>query len=154
MNQVCLIGRLTRDPELRHTPSGNAVATFSIAVDGAGDYDEGEGKYAAGFFDCQAWGAQAENIAQYLEKGRQVGVSGSLRHHRWESQGGDKRSKVEINAFRVDFLGSKSDGGSGDQRFTPRGSAGTTDEQPAGSADFFGGDAPPTAAKTDDDIPF
>lgn len=137
MNSVNLVGRLVRDPELRHTPSGVSVCTMRIAVDRAGGSKDGESK--AGFFDVEAWKDQAENCARYLTKGRQVGVTGALQFREWEAQDGTKRNAVEIRAFNVTFLGSKEDGTG-----TPGGSSGAT---PATTNDDFGGGA-------DDDIPF
>lgn len=137
MNTVSLIGRLTRDVELRTTPSGTTVAQFGLAVDRAGDRQD-DGSFAAGFFDVTLWGKTAEVAAQYLGKGKQVGISGELRHHRWTTPEGDNRSKVEVNGRSMTFCGSKDDG-NGDSTFTP--AVGT-----AGSS-FV-----PAAA--DDDIPF
>lgn len=108
MNNVSIIGRLTRDPELRHTPGGQSVCALRVAVDGAGGKKDGE--YQAGFFDVSVWGENGERCAQYLAKGRQVGVSGSLAWREWETQEGNKRQAVEITGFRVDFIGPKPDG--------------------------------------------
>jgi single-strand DNA-binding protein len=103
MNSVTLVGRLTADPELRFTNTGTAVCEFSIAVDRVGT-DETD------FFDVVAWAKTAEAVSAYLAKGHQVGVSGSLRQHRWETPEGDKRSRVKVNANQVDFLTPKSNG--------------------------------------------
>lgn len=147
MNVVALVGRLTRDPELRNTPSGQSVGSFSLAVDRAGDKED-DGSFGTGFFDVTVWGKQAENVATYLAKGRQCAVQGELRHHRWEAQDGTKRSRVEINAFRVTFIGGREETQEDEQtttdnRFTPAGAASSSDE----SNDFFAGSG-------DDDIPF
>ncbi len=100
MNSVNIIGNLTRDPEVRQTPSGTSVCEFSIAVnDGYGE------KQHTSFIDVTAWQKQAENVGKYLEKGSKVGVEGSLRQDRWEASDGGKRSKLKVNAFRVHFLG-------------------------------------------------
>lgn len=116
MNSVNLIGRLVRDPEIKYTPGGTAVCDFTLAVDRAGDKQPDE-TYAAGFFDVTVFGKIAENCSQYLVKGQQAGVSGSLRHHRWESKEGEKRSKVELIAFQVKFLEKAS--GQGRPEFDP-----------------------------------
>lgn len=109
LNQVALIGRLVRDPELRYTGSGTAVASMRIAVDGAGDRDE-DGTYRAGFFDVEVWKDQAENCAQYLGKGSQCGVTGRLKFREWEARDGSgKRNKVEVVATSVQFLDTKAD---------------------------------------------
>lgn len=144
MNSVSVIGRLTRDPELRHTPSGESVCNFSVAVDRAGDKEE-DGTYGPGFFDVTVWGRSAESCAQYLVKGQQVGVNGRLFHHRWEAADGAKRSKVEIvaGAFGVDFLAKAGEGRGDDD--------GQTTFEPVAqtAAAKTGGMLPP-----DEDIPF
>ena len=109
INRVILVGRLTRDAELRYTGGGVAVCKFSIAINRrkkSGDSWEDE----AHFFDVVLFGKQGEAINQYLVKGKQVGIDGELRQNRWE-QDGQSRSKVEIAAFNVQLLG----GGRGQQ---------------------------------------
>jgi single-strand DNA-binding protein len=108
MNSVNIVGRLTRDPELRHTSGGTAVCSMGVAVDRAGMRND-EGKYDAGFFDVTAFGTQGENCAQYLTKGKLVGVSGELSWRKWEAKDGTNRNAVEIKAFRVDFLSPRDD---------------------------------------------
>lgn len=146
-NVVVVVGRLTRDVELKYTPSGTAVTQVSVAVDGAGDKDGDE--YAAGFFDVEVWDKTAENLAQYKGKGDQICVTGRLKHHRWETQSGEKRSKVEIVATGIQFLGSKKDGEGGGRQYSdddaPRGGSGTS---------TGGGDFVPAGIPDDDDIPF
>ncbi len=109
MNTVSVIGRLAKDPELRHTPAGMAVCELRIAVDRAGPKG-GDGTYGPGWFSVTLWDKQAENAAMYLVKGQQVGVSGELRYHEWETDDGQKRSKVDINARWVDFLARAGEG--------------------------------------------
>ena len=144
VNMVVLIGRLTRDAELRYTNSGIAVCKFSLAVNRrkrSGDSWETE----ANFFDVVVWGKQGEAVQRYLEKGKQVAVSGELRQSRWE-QNGQNRSKVEVIATNLQLLGGGSPGGrrttetanSGDDGFIP----------PEGDADFGGPE------DFNDDIPF
>ena len=140
INRVVLVGNLTRDPELRHTPSGTAVCKLRIAVntrqkDGA----TGEWGDKPNYFDVTVWGSQGENCAQYLAKGRPVGIDGRLEWREWEQEG-VKRQAVEIIADNVQFLGSR-DGGGGNQ-FVPAAAAAAEN-----NADFA-----PQAA--DDDIPF
>jgi len=102
MNQVILIGRLTRDPELRFIPnSGTAVARFSIAVNRE---FKREGQPDADFFNIVVWGKSAENCANYLKKGRLVAVNGSMRNNNYEDKNGVKHYTIEINANRVQFL--------------------------------------------------
>lgn len=105
INQVILMGRLTRDPETRTTPSGKTVTSFSIAVDRAGQDDQ------ADFFDVTAWEKTGELVQQYLSKGRRVLVQGRLRQDSWDDkETGKKRSRVEVTASDVTFL----DGPNGD----------------------------------------
>jgi len=105
INQVILMGRLTRDPEQRTTTGGKTIASFSIAVDRGGDSDQ------ADFFDITAWEKLGELVVQYLAKGRRVLVQGRLRQDSWDDkETGKKRSRVEVTATDVTFL----DGPSGD----------------------------------------
>jgi single-strand DNA-binding protein len=122
INQVILMGRLTRDPEQRTTSGGKTIASFSIAVDRGGDSD------AADFFEITAWEKLGELVIQYLGKGRRVLVQGRLRQDSWDDkETGKKRSRVEVTATDVTFLDGPSDGqqggnGSG-QSSAPRSSA-------------------------------
>lgn len=105
INQVILMGRLTRDPEVRTTSTGKTITSFSIAVDRGGQED------AADFFDVTAWEKLGELVSQYLSKGRRCLVQGRLRQDSWDDkETGKKRSKVEVVATDVTFL----DGPSGD----------------------------------------
>ncbi|MDR0447901.1 MAG: single-stranded DNA-binding protein [Treponema sp.] len=108
INQVVLIGRLTRDAELKYTAAGQAVCKFSIAVNRrrkTGDQWVDE----PSFFDIVLWGKQGETLHQYLVKGKQVGIDGELRQDRWE-QDGQNRSKVEIVANNIQLLGGGNNG--------------------------------------------
>jgi single-strand DNA-binding protein len=109
INQVILMGRLTRDPEQRTTTGGKTIASFSLAVDRGGDSD------AADFFEITAWEKLGELVVQYLAKGRRVLVQGRLRQDSWDDkETGKKRSRVEVTATDVTFLDGPSDGnGSG-----------------------------------------
>ncbi|HYG84283.1 MAG TPA: single-stranded DNA-binding protein [Verrucomicrobiae bacterium] len=104
INQVILMGRLTRDPELRTTPNGKNVCSFSLAVDRAYGQDD-----SADFFDITAWDKLGELVNQYLKKGRRCLVQGRLSYRAWE-QDGQKRSKVEVIAEDVTFLDGPNDG--------------------------------------------
>lgn len=99
MNSVVMIGRLGKDPELRFTKSGKAVATFSIAVNRAFSKEK-----EVDFFNVVVWGKVAENCANYLAKGRLVGLEGRLQSRSYETQNGDKRYVTEIVANQVEFL--------------------------------------------------
>ena len=143
INRVVLVGNLTRDPELRHTPSGTPVCKLRIAVNTRQKDAQGNWGDKPNYFDVTVWGNQGESCAQFLSKGRPVGVDGRLDWREWEAQDGTKRQAVEIIADTVQFLGSRGDneGGAGERQFVPTGATAT-----APDADFAGG--------ADDDIPF
>ena len=105
-NKVLLMGNLTRDPELRYTASGAAVASFGLAVNRKFKQGE-EWKDEVCFVDITVWAKQGENCAQYLNKGSLVFLEGRLNYQTWEADGGKKRSKLEVVANNVQFLGSK-----------------------------------------------
>ncbi|HEY3375223.1 MAG TPA: single-stranded DNA-binding protein [Candidatus Aquicultor sp.] len=104
LNQVLLIGRLTRDPELRFTPSGAAVANIGIAVNRRYKGNDGEWVEEASFFNVVAWSKQAEFVNEYLRKGNQILVEGRLQSRSWETPEGQKRSAVEVVANRIQGL--------------------------------------------------
>ncbi len=116
LNQVTLMGNLTRDPELRQTPTGQNVTSFSLALNRSYKDASGEWKEVTDYIDIVCWGPLAERVAQYMSKGRRCLVQGRLQSRSWE-QDGQKRSKVEVLANDVTFLdgrgGSDSEGGSG-----------------------------------------
>jgi len=108
MNKTILIGRLTRDTELRYTPNGTAVASFSLA----NSYQFGSGdsrKEQVSYFDCIAWSKLAEICAEYAKKGTRVAVEGRLQQKRWEDQDGKKRSAVELVVENLQFLSKAQD---------------------------------------------
>ncbi|HET6863967.1 MAG TPA: single-stranded DNA-binding protein [Candidatus Saccharimonadales bacterium] len=109
-NQVTLMGNLTRDPELRTTPNGASVCGFSLALNRSYKNSEGNWQEATDYIDIVAWGPLGERVAQYLTKGRPALVSGRLQSRSWE-QDGQKRSKVEVVANDVTFLGGPGGGG-------------------------------------------
>jgi single-strand DNA-binding protein len=112
LNQVTLMGNLTRDPELRQTPNGQNVTSFSLALNRAYKDAGGEWQEVTDYIDCVCWGPLAERVAQYLSKGRRCLVQGRLQSRSWE-QDGAKRSKVEVLANDVTFLDSRGSGESG-----------------------------------------
>jgi single-strand DNA-binding protein len=121
LNYVFLIGRLTRDAELKYTAGGTAVSKFSLAVNRrvkSGDAWKDE----ANFFDVVVWGRQGETLSPYLVKGKPVGVAGELRQDRWE-QDGRNRSKIEIMAHNIQLLGERPGGGEGGPPQTKGGGA-------------------------------
>jgi single-strand DNA-binding protein len=143
INRVTLVGRLTRDPELRHLPSGSPVLQLGLAVNGRQKDEAGNWTDKPNFFDIKVFGNQAEMLSQHLAKGRRVGIDGRLDWSSWEAQDGSKRSKVEVVAFQVQFLDSRGDGGEQGQ-YIP------SSDVTADRTDF----APAGAAAADDDIPF
>ena len=138
INHVVLVGRLTRDAELKYTTGGQAVCKFAIAVNRpkkVGDKWEEE----ANFFDIVLWGRQGEAINQYLLKGKTVGVEGELRQDRWQQEG-QSRSRIEVIARNIQLLG---------------GNPAST--SPSGGASYSGGGDQSSASEDDgfaDDIPF
>ena len=142
INRVVLVGNLTRDPELRHTPSGTAVCNLRLAVNTRRKDETGQWVDKPNYFDITVWGNQGERCAQYLSKGRPVAIDGRLEWREWETPEGNKRQAVDVVADTVQFLGGRGDGegGSGGGYIAADASA-----TPAG--DF------PTSP-TDDDIPF
>src|SRR5437763_1951991 len=104
LNKVFLIGRLTHDPELRYTPGGAAVSDLRVATSRSWTGKDGERKEDTLYIDVTVWNRQAENCCQYLKKGRQVHVEGYLRSESWDAPDGSKRSKVKVEADRVQFL--------------------------------------------------
>jgi single-strand DNA-binding protein len=168
LNHVTLIGRLTRDAELKYTANGQAVCKFSIAVNRRrrnGDQWEDE----ANFFDIVLWGRQGESLNQYLVKGKMVGIDGELRQDRWQ-QDGQNRSKVEIVANNLQLLGGSGGaagaGGTGGGNHYSGGNSGggSSYSQGGNGQGGYGGsgdggrEAPPAQEAGDDgfadDIPF
>src|SRR3989475_5032135 len=143
INRVVLVGNLTRDPELRHTPGGTPVCSLRIAVNSRRKDESGQWVDKPNYFTASVFGNQAESCAQYLTKGRPVAVDGRLDWREWQAQDGAKRESVEIVAESVQFLGSRGDGG-GDSR-------GANQFVPAGAGSESTADFP---AAADDDIPF
>ncbi|MBQ6497603.1 MAG: single-stranded DNA-binding protein [Bacilli bacterium] len=122
MNKVFLIGRLTRDPELRYTGNNTPVASFSLAVNRS--FTNQQGEREADFFNITVWRKQAENVKNYLNQGSQVAVEGRLQTRSYEDKDGQKRYVTEVVADNVEFLGSKnssnnSSNGSNNEEPTP-----------------------------------
>ena len=111
LNRVILMGRLTKDPELRHTQSGLSVTSFSIAVDRS--YKGQDGERETDFYDVVAWRSTADFVCNYLSKGRMVVVEGKLQTRSWQDKSGNNRKSVEVVADSVYFGDSKKDGDSG-----------------------------------------
>ena len=105
MNKVVLIGRLTKDPELRYTGNNNPVASFTLAVDRS--FSNQQGEREADFINIVVWNKQAENVKNYLSKGSQVAVDGRIQTRSYDDQNGQKRYVTEVVANNVEFMGSK-----------------------------------------------
>jgi single-strand DNA-binding protein len=152
LNRVVMTGNLTRDPELRSLPSGMSVCSLRIASNTRRkDQSTGEWTDKPNYFSVTVWGAQGENCARFLTKGRPVGIDGRLEWREWQGQDGQKRESIEIVADSVQFLGGRDDAPSGGSGFTPQSDVpvDNRDFQPAGAPAAGGGAAP-----ADDDIPF
>ncbi len=115
MNKVLLVGRLTRDPELRTTPSGMAVTRFTIAV--SQNFTNKNGERGADFINCSAWGRQADNISKYCHKGSLVSAEGRIRTSSYDAQDGSKRYTTEVVCESVNFLSSKASSDSGNNDY-------------------------------------
>ena len=150
INRVVMTGNLTRDPELRNLPSGTAVCSMRIACNTRRKGSGGEWEDKPNYFDVTVWGNQGESCAQYLSKGRPVGVDGRLDWREWEAQDGTKRQATDIIADSVQFLGSRDDA-SGGGGFAGNG-ASKGGDIPVDEGDFQ--PAPVAGAAGDDDIPF
>src|SRR6478735_3787079 len=145
INRVVLVGNLTRDPEMKHLPSGTALCSLRVAVNTRRKDESGQWTDKPNYFDVSVWGAQGESCAQYLAKGRPVAIDGRLEWREWEAtDGSGKRQAVEIVADNVQFLGSRNDGdgGGGGGQFVPAGAS------QSNAADF------PSQPTGDDDSPF
>nr|DAU98006.1 MAG TPA: Single strand binding protein [Caudoviricetes sp.] len=132
MNNVVIVGRLTKDPELRYLTSGTAVATFTMAIDR--DYKNKDGSITTDFIPVEIMGKPAEFVANYITKGRLVGVQGSIRVDRYETPDGEKRTFTKVAGRNIQALESKSKAEQGEQ---------APQEAPAGFS-----------AVDDDDVPF
>ena len=122
MNKVVLIGRLTKDPELRYTQGGTAVANFTLAVNRR--FANQSGEREADFINCVAWQKTAEFVANYFKKGQQMAMEGRIQVSVYDGNDGQKRWKTEIIAEQIEFVGSKSNG-SNDNKAGSNGSANT-----------------------------
>jgi len=137
VNKVILVGNLGRDPEVRYTQSGTAVANFTLATNEVWNDKAGAKQERTEWHRIVVWGKQAEIAREYLSKGKQVYIEGSIQTRQWDDKEGNKRSTTEIKANRVIFLG-RPGGGEG------------RPGAPGGGGEVFSDDGPPP----DDDIPF
>jgi single-strand DNA-binding protein len=152
INRVVLTGNLTRDPELRSTNSGMSVCSLRIASNTRRkNQSTGEWEDKPNFFDVTVWGAQGENCARFLSKGRPVAIDGRLEWREFQDREGNTRQAIDIIADAVQFLGGRDEAGGngGGQSFTPR------SDVPVDTSDFAPTGAPAgRSAASDDDIPF
>ncbi len=157
-NKITLVGNLGRDPELRYTPQGNPVCSFTLATNERRRDKSGEFQDITLWFRVTLWGNMAENAAKYLSKGRPVYIEGRLRVEEWTDRDNNQRYTLEVNATDMQFIGSRADGDSGDYSRTetesfsgpPRSQSSETNSQSASA----GSSAPPAPPAGDDDIPF
>jgi single-strand DNA-binding protein len=151
INRVVLTGNLTRDPELRSLPSGMSACSLRVACNTRRKNNAtGEWEDKPNYFDVTVWGAQGENCARFLSKGRPVALDGRLEWREWQDKEGNNRQSIEIVADAVQFLGGRDDanGGGGGGGFTPR------SDVPVDERDFQPAAATSRPAAGDDDIPF
>jgi single-strand DNA-binding protein len=147
MNRVILVGRLTKDPELRFTPNGVAVATFTLAVNRA--FKNAQGETEADFINCVVWRKPAENVANFLKKGSLAGVDGRVQTRSYDGQDGKKVYVTEVLAESVQFLEPK---GNTSQQENRSNTGQHNAPQTRGDEDPFKSDG--TITITDDDLPF
>jgi single-strand DNA-binding protein len=157
-NKVILVGNLTRDPELRYTPKGTAVAKIGLAINRVWRDESGANKEEVTFVDVDAWGKQAETISQYLKKGRPILVEGRLKLDQWDDkQTNQKRSRLGVVLEAFQFL--DSGGGQGGAGFSSDGPSDASRQQARPAATRPAAAAPPPASDemppdAEDDVPF
>jgi single-strand DNA-binding protein len=148
-NKVILMGNLTRDPELRYTPKGTAIAKIGLAVNRNWTSESGEKKEEVTFVDVDVFGRTAENVGQYMRKGRPILVEGRLRLDQWDDkQTGQKKSKLGVVAETVQFLGSAPGAGEGGAPAAPRAA------RPAAASSAPAPESGDAEPPHDDDVPF
>ncbi|MEW5942035.1 MAG: single-stranded DNA-binding protein [Chloroflexota bacterium] len=134
LNKVMIIGHLGRDPEMRYTPSGKPVTTFTVAVSRSWNSGDGERHSETEWFNIVAWGNLAETCKQYLTKGQLVYIEGRLQTRHWDDKEGQKRSSVEVVANEMTFLSERRESGANHEAGAP---AGEENAAPASSEDEF-----------------
>ncbi len=151
VNKVILIGRLGKDPEVKYTPSGAPVAKFSLATDESYKDRSGEQQKRTEWHNIVAWNKLAEICGQYLTKGKQVYIEGSIRSREWQDQSGNKRRTYEIIAQRMQMLGSRADSEHAASAAT---AAAASPTDPASAEPPAAEPPPPSSEITDEDVPF
>lgn len=172
LNKVMLMGNLTRDPELRYTPSNTPVANIGLAVNRRWRNQQGEQQEETTFVDCEAWGRTAEILSQYLKKGRPVYLEGRLRLDQWQDQQGQNRSKLKVVVESFQFIDSRQGdasggydgdagpggyaggGGGGGGGYASRGGPRSTGPRGGAPGQAMPPSGPPHEAIEEDDIPF
>ena len=157
LNKVFLMGNLTRDVELRSTPSGQQVAKVGLAINRVWTGQDGEKREDTTFVDCEAWGKTGETMAKYLSKGRPVFIEGRLKLDQWEDkESGQKRSKMGVVVESFQFIDSRPGGGGGAAGAGESGAARSTSRAPTPAAAGAGAPAKPSQPEemNPDDIPF
>jgi single-strand DNA-binding protein len=152
VNKVILVGNLGRDPELRYTQGGQAVANFTLATNEKWSDKQGNAQERTEWHRIVVWGKQGENCAQYLQKGRSCYIEGRLQTREWEDKDGNKRTTTEINAQTVQFLGGR--GGAGGPGAPGPGGTGGSNEDPGPSSGPSSGPASGPTGPPPDDVPF
>jgi single-strand DNA-binding protein len=143
-NKVLLMGNLTRDIELKYTPSNQPVAKFGLAVNRKWKGADGSMQEETTFVDCDAWGRTAEVMNQYLSKGKPVFIEGRLRLDQWQDKDGSNRSKLKVVVESFEFIDSRGGGGGGGPEYAAPAAAGAATSRPAPSHEPI----------PEDDIPF
>jgi single-strand DNA-binding protein len=157
LNKVMLIGNLTRDPELRHTPKGTAVSEISMAINRVWNNDQGQKQEETTFVEVTLWGRQAELAQQYLVKGRPVYIEGRLQLDSWDDkETGKKRSKLRVIGENMQFLssGTGAGGNSGSSNFSERPPQSSSAPQQRSGPPQGASAAPADEFQEEDDIPF
>jgi single-strand DNA-binding protein len=155
INRLVITGNLTADPELRSLPSGTSVCKLRVACNTRRkNASTGEWEDKPNYFNVTVWGAQGENAAKYLSKGRPVAIDGRLEWREWESQDGTKRQAIDIIAESVQFLGSREDPSVGGGSSPTAGNGGFVDEGDFQPPPVSASAGPGTLPQGDDDIPF
>lgn len=154
LNKVLLLGNLTRDPELRYTPKGTAVADVAVAINRVWNNEQNQRQEETTFVDITLWGRQAEIAQQYLTKGRGVFIEGRLQMDTWEDKAsGQKRSKLKVVAENLQFMPDGKGNGGGGFNATP-GANGAQQSRSATGPTTGGSSADETSFAEEDDIPF
>jgi single-strand DNA-binding protein len=150
INRIFMIGRLTKDPDLRYTQGGTSIASFSVANNRSYSA-QNERKEMVSYFNCIAWGKSGEVIAQHCKKGQRIGIEGRLQQRSWQDQSGQKRNTVEIVVENFQFLDAKPR----DNDFSSQSSATPPpQEEYSPSPQFYGQETDSSPHFSDDDIPF